>query len=58
MEPKLQVTSIDKFAGQISDLDDGEDSQGMVQQINMLSEITGTLTTRGGLKEITLDVLE
>lgn len=59
MEPKLQVTEISKFSGQVSDVNPSDAPEGaMTQQVNMMSVVNGILTTRGGLKEITLEVLE
>jgi hypothetical protein len=56
---KIQVTDISKFSGQFSDVDPSDAPEGaMVQQVNMMSVVNGTLTTRGGLKEVTLEVLE
>ncbi len=47
------------FRGQFSDIDQGDVPEGcMYRQVNMLSVTNGQLTTRGGLKEITLDTLE
>lgn len=58
-KPPIQYEVMDEFKGQVSDTDPLECPKGaMYRQVNMLSIVNGQLTTRGGLKEITLDILE
>lgn len=47
------------FAGQVSNVDPGDCPDGaMVLQVNLMCIKPGQLTTRGGLKLVTLDELE
>lgn len=56
--PQAAMTLGD-FQGQQSNVDPGDCTEGaMVLQLNMMSVVQGQLTTRGGLKEVTLDILE
>lgn len=58
-KPPPQFEVMDEFKGQYSDSDPLDCPPGtMYRQFNMHSVINGQLTTRGGLKEITLDTLE
>lgn len=53
------TTMVNTFNGQYSDIDPDDCPQGtMLKQHNMLSVVQGQLTSRGGLKEIELDILE
>ena len=58
-KPPVQAVIISEFKGQYSDADpqDVPDST-LWRQLNMLSIVNGQLTSRGGLKEVTLDILE
>lgn len=58
-ERPQSVTLINDFQGQQSNVDPGDCTDGaMVQQVNMMTVIRGQLTTRGGLKRVTLEELE
>lgn len=55
----IQSTVTNEFNGQYSDTDAGNCPEGtMYRQVNMMSVVQNQLTTRGGLKEVTLDTLE
>lgn len=58
-KPPLQYEVMDEFKGMYSDTDPLDCPKGtMYRQLNLLSITNGQLTTRGGLREITLDTLE
>lgn len=58
-ERPQSVTLINDFQGQQSNVDPGDCNDGaMVQQVNMMTVVRGQLTTRGGLKRVTLEELE
>jgi len=58
-KPPDVTTLVNDFKGQYSDIDPMDNPQGTMQlQLNMLCITQGELTTRGGLKEVTLDALE
>lgn len=51
--------AITEFKGQYSNTDPADCPEGtLLKQTNMLSILNGQLTTRGGLKIVTLDILE
>lgn len=55
--PAQSVVTLE-FKGMYSDCDYQDCPEGtMAQQINMMSVVNGQLTTRGGLKVVTLDTV-
>lgn len=54
----IQSTVMLNFNGQYSDTDPQDCPEGtMYRQVNMMSVIQNQLTTRGGLKVVTLDTI-
>lgn len=56
-EPPVQFESISEFKGMVSDTE-AQPPETLKRQLNLMSVTSGSLTTRGGLKEVTLDLLE
>lgn len=55
----IDAQQIGDFRGQFSNVDPEDCPDGaMVEQVNLMSIKPGLLTTRGGLKLVTLDALE
>lgn len=55
----IQFEKISLFMGMNSDADPQNCAEEtLYRQVNLLSVTNGTLTTRGGLQELTLDTLE
>lgn len=58
-KPPAQTTPILKFGGMFSDTDPGDVPEEMLwRQMNCFSIRNGELTTRGGLREVTVETLE
>jgi len=58
-KPPLQYVAITEFKGQYSNTDPLDCPEGtVIKQLNLLSLYNGQLTTRGGLKEVPLLILE
>lgn len=48
-----------EFQGMFSDIDQMDvPDEYLYRQVNLLSEVNGQLTTRGGLRRVTLETLE
>jgi len=55
----VQVEVVGKFNGQYSDIDPEDcPPETLFRQLNLMTVTKGLLTTRGGLKQLTLDILE
>lgn len=55
----VQFEVIGQFKGMASDCDPEDcPPETLYRQVNLMSITDGILTTRGGLKELTLDILE
>lgn len=55
----IQFDVVSEFKGQVSNTDPADcPPETVFRQLNLMCVTPGLLTTRGGLKEITLDTLE
>lgn len=56
---RASVNVIEDFKGVFSDVESGDVPEGALwRQLNALSIRNGEIVSRGGLKEVTLDMLE